>query len=78
MGIQICSNEGPCTFPRADNYQIAKIHERTLKIFSLRTTGPISTKLGTKHPWVKGTQVCSNEGPGPIPRGNNKEIAKIH
>ena len=32
-------------------------------IFFSRTTGPISTKLGTKHPWVKGIQVCSNEGP---------------
>ena len=31
-------------------------------IFS-RTTGPISTKLGTKHPWVMRTKVCSNEGP---------------
>ena len=26
-------------------------------IFFSRTTGPISTKLGTKHPWVKGIQV---------------------
>ena len=25
-----------------------------------RTTGPISTKLGTKHPWAKGIKVCSN------------------
>ena len=24
------------------------------------TTEPISPKLGTKHPWVKGIQVCSN------------------
>ena len=44
----------------------------------LRTTGPISTKLGTKHPWVKGIQVCSNEGPRPFPRGDNYEIAIIH
>ena len=36
-------------FPRGDNYAIAKIHWQNLKIFS-RTTGPISTKLGTKHP----------------------------
>ena len=28
----------------------------------LQTTGPISTKHSTKHPWVKGIQVCSNEG----------------
>ena len=47
-------------------------------IFSSRTSGPISTKLGTKHLWVKGIQVCLNEGPHPFPRGDNKEIAKIH
>ena len=40
-------------------------------IFFSRTTGPISTKLGTKHPRVKGIQVCSNEGPHPFPRGDN-------
>ena len=33
-----------------------------LIIFS-RTTGPISTRLGTMHPWTKGIQVNSNEGP---------------
>ena len=44
-----------------------------------RTTGrPIQTKLGTKYPWVKGIQVCSNEGPHPFPREDNHEIAKIH
>ena len=30
------------------------------------------------HPWVKGIQICSNEGPLPFPRGDNYEIAKIH
>ena len=62
-GIQVCSNEAPCPFPRGDNY---KNNEKTLtklKIFFSRTTEPISTKLGTKHPWVKGIQVCSNEEP---------------
>ena len=62
-GIQICSNEGPRPFPRGDNYEIAKIHWRNFKIFFSRTTGPISTEIGTKHPWVKGIQVCSNEEP---------------
>ena len=32
---------------------------------------PISTKLGTKHPWVKGNQVCSNKGLHPFPREDN-------
>ena len=31
-------------------------------IFLSRVRGPISTKLGTKHPWLKGIQVCPNEG----------------
>ena len=29
----------------------------------LQTIGPILTKLGTMHPWLKGIQVCSNDGP---------------
>ena len=49
-----------------------------LKIIFSRITGLISTKLGTKHPWVKRIQVYSNEGPLPFSRGDNKEIAKIH
>ena len=40
-------------------------------IFFFRTTGPISTKLDTKHLWVKGIQVYSNEGPCSFPRGDN-------
>ena len=42
-----------------------------------KTTGLISTKPGTKHPWVKGTQVYSNEGPRLFPRGDNYEIDEI-
>ena len=51
MGIQVCSNEGRHPFLRGDNKEIAKIYWRTLKIFFLRTTRPISTKFGTEHPW---------------------------
>ena len=47
-------------------------------IFFSRTTGPISTKFGTKNPWLKGIPVCSNEGPHLFPRVDNYEIAKIH
>ena len=36
----------------------------------------ISTKLGKKYPWVKGIQVCSNEGPCPFPTGDNIEKRK--
>ena len=65
-------------FPRGDNYEIVKIHWRNKKIFFSRNTEPISTKHGSKHPWVEGIQVCSNEGPRPFPRGDNYEIVKIH
>ena len=44
---------------------IAKIIYQYFKIFFPRTTWAISTKptkLGTKHPQVKGIQDCSNEG----------------
>ena len=37
-------------------------------MFSSRTTGQISIKLGTKHPLVKGIQFCSNEGLQPFSR----------
>ena len=77
MGIQVYSNDWPCLFPRWDNKEIVKIHWWTLKIFFFRTTGPISTKLGTKHPWVTGIHVSSNEGPRPFLRVDNKEIAKV-
>ena len=39
---------------------------RKLFIFFFRTTGPVSTKLGTKYPWVKGIHIYSNEGPRPF------------
>jgi hypothetical protein len=46
------------------------------KIFS-RTSRPISVKLGTSHPWVKGILKCSNKWPGPLQRGDNHKNAKI-
>ena len=77
-GIQICSNEGPRFFLRGDNYVKAKIHWRNFKIYYSWTARPITTKLGTRHPWVKWIQFCSNEGFHPFPRGDNYEKAKIH
>ena len=38
-----------------------------------KTTGPISTKLGTKHCSVEGIKVFSNEGPLPSQRGDNSK-----
>jgi hypothetical protein len=37
---------------------------------------PNSIKLGTNFPWVKGIQVHSNKGPGPVQRGDNKKKCK--
>ena len=37
---------------------------------------PGQFKLGTKHPWMLGMQVCLNEGTRSFPRGHNYEIGK--
>ena len=47
-------------------------------IFFSRTITPFSTKLGTKHPWVKRIQVYSNDGPHPFPKGDSYVIVKTH
>ena len=39
------------------------MHWQNLKIFFCRTTGIVSTKLGTKHRLVKGIEICSNKEP---------------
>jgi hypothetical protein len=45
--------------------------ELKFKIFFSRTSRPKSIKLGKHYPRVKGIQVCSNKGPGPLQRGDN-------
>ena len=52
-----------------------KIVDFSLYVFFSRTTEPISTKLGTKHHWMKGIQLCSNEGSHSI---DDNKMAKIH
>jgi hypothetical protein len=47
------------------------------KIFISRTRKPISIKLGTNHPWVKGIQNCTNQGSCPFQREDNCKTAKI-
>jgi hypothetical protein len=64
-GIQNCTNEGPPPSSRGDNSKRVKIHWKLLKIFSW-TSRPISIKLGTNHPSVKGIQNCTYQGPGPF------------
>ena len=47
------SSEGQCPFPKGDNTITASENTVTKFKKSFRTTGQFSTKLGTKHPWVK-------------------------
>jgi hypothetical protein len=79
-GIQVCSIKGPGPLQRGDtcNYKTVKMGWGVLKIFFSRTTGPSLTRLGTNHPWMKGIQICSNEGDKPSPRGDNSKRVKIH
>ena len=74
MGIHVCTNAGLRFFPSGDNNEIANIH---WQIF-LWTTGPITTKLGTKYALVIRNHVFSNEGPCPFSRRDNNEIVKIY
>ena len=54
MGFKFVQMKGPALL-QGDNYQIAKnTMTKFKKIFFSWTTGPISAKLGTKHPWVTG------------------------
>ena len=76
--IQVCSNEGFRPFLRGDNCEMAKIHWQNLKNVFSKTTGPFSTKLGTKNPWVKGFQVINIRGSAHSQRGDNYEIGKLN
>ena len=49
-----------------------KKRKQIIEIF-FRTTGPIATKVGTKHPCVQRFQVCSNKGSHLFARGDNNE-----
>ena len=48
------------------------------KIFFSKTNRPISTKLGTKHPWAERIQIYSNDGPRPSTRGDKSEIVNFY
>jgi hypothetical protein len=60
-GIQVYSNKGPGPLLRVDNHKNVKMRRCHLKIFS-RTTEPISTKLGTNHPWRSGFKFLQMKG----------------
>ena len=76
--IQVCSNAWSRPHPRGDTSEIGNFYSKYLKVFLSRTTARISTKLSTVHPWDKGIQVCSNAGPRPSPRGDNRENVKLY
>ena len=50
---------------------------RAFDFFS-RTTGTISTKRGTKHPWVKRKDILIKWRVTPFITGDNDDIAKIN
>jgi hypothetical protein len=62
--------------PRGDNSERVNIHRKFFKIFFSRTSRPNSIKLNTNYPYVKGIQVCTNKGPGPLQRGDNHKNKK--
>jgi hypothetical protein len=76
-GIQVCSKKGDSPLLRGDNSERVKKHWKFSKIFFSRTRRPNWIKLGTNYPWLKGIQVCSNKGPGPLRRGDNRKHVKI-
>ena len=59
--IEMCTVERPCIFLRGDKNKISEHILRGLKICFSRTTDQFQSKMVTKHPWVKGTQFCSNQ-----------------
>jgi hypothetical protein len=54
-----------------------KYTENFLEIVFFRTSTPNSIKLVTNYPSVKGIQVSSNKGPGPLQRGDNHKNVKM-
>ena len=71
--ILVSSNEGPCPSQRKDKSEIVKLYWKYLKILSLK---PISSKFGTKHPWVDVIQIFTNKGQHPSSRWD--KIIKIY
>ena len=65
--------------PSVSVYLSVRLSVNFSHVHSSRTTGLVSTKLGSMHLWVKGIQDCSNEVPHPFPRGDkcNEKIMKI-
>ena len=56
---------------------LSKCPSKSFQNYLSRTTGPISSKLHTEHPWVKGIKFLSNEGPCPFSKGRLKQQIEI-
>ena len=56
-GIEIFTNKGPRPFLRGDNSKLINIYGEYFKNFYFRTTRPVSTNRGIKHPWVEEIQI---------------------
>jgi hypothetical protein len=65
-------------FSKGENTEIiAKEYKYTENLEkNLQTRRPNSINLSRNYPWVKGIQVCSNKGPGPLQRGDNHKNVK--
>ena len=74
---QVCSNEGPGrALLKEEIKQNSKIILKTFKNPLFKNSWPISTKFGTKHPWVDGIQIFTNKGPHPSSRADNSKNNK--
>ena len=60
-GFKFVQMNGPALFQREIIINLRKYIDEIKKNLFSRTTEPISTNLCTKHPWVRGIQVSSNE-----------------
>ena len=62
---------------RSELYWSSVVCLSVCKRFTFSSTGPISTKLGTKHPRVKGILIYSNKGPCTSLRGHKNTLTLL-
>ena len=73
---EVHSNKGLYPIQRKDNSLIAKMHWGLLKIFSWKPQGHFN-QTWHKASFLKETEVCSNEWPSPVSRGDNSNIPVV-
>jgi hypothetical protein len=69
-GDSCLCNEEDNPSPRGDNTERVKIHKNYSNFLYL-------LNLHNQNPWVKGIQVCSFKGSGPLQRGDNHKNVKM-